>query len=168
MPCSSVSVPLELKKHCRIPCPFPTLHKLSDESHLPGFFIVFMKDLLMPMCKVLVSSQGTQGNPLDRLNTAQFLFHAPQLLQNHVYQRQSRQPASTHVLLSFSLVYLSIQSLLITWTPETQEYPFGARISHNVGKLSVIRASDNKTQHTEKPLGILDQHKVIFCSISVM
>lgn len=93
---------------------------------------------------------------IDRLNTAQFPFYTLQLLQNHVYQSQSRQLASTHVLLSFSLVYLSIQPLLITWIPETQEYPFGACIGHDVGKSSVTRASDNKTRCTEKPLGILD------------
>lgn len=96
------------------------------------------------MRKVPGSSQGTQTNPPDSLTTAQFQFHVPQILQNCVYQRQSRHVASTHVLLSFSLVYLSIQALLFTWTPETQEYSFGARIGHSVGKTPVTQALGNK------------------------
>lgn len=84
-------------------------------------------------CKVPVSPQGTQGKPLGCLNTAQFPLHAPQLLQNHVYQSPARHLASSHVLLSLSLGYHPIQMLLITWTPETQEHPFRAHINRRVG-----------------------------------
>lgn len=92
----------------------------------------------MPMHKVPSSRQGTKANPPDGLTTTQFPFHAPQILQNRVCQCQSRHFARTHVLLSFSLVYLSIQALLFTWTPETQEYPFEARIGHSVGKPQAL------------------------------
>lgn len=58
------------KKTAESSAPFPTLHKAPNENHLPGFFIVFPKDLVTPVCKLPVSSQGTWVNPLDHLNTA--------------------------------------------------------------------------------------------------